>query len=315
MTKTKSVALFNIFSFLTVFLFFFLLKSPVQATLSVSQGISICLTKAIPSLFPFLILNELMLSWGLAERLGKYIGVPFCKAFKIKNISFAAFLSGCLFGFPLGTKTAVSLYEKNSISKKEAERLICFCSNTGPAFIIGIVGAALSNKNIALCIYISQILSAIIIGLFLRKEDTYQEAGLTEKQIHFSLSDIPKAVTNSVVPMLNICAFICFFSCVSGSVENLLSAFGVGEYISVFLVGLFEITKGISLLENYGTNFASVFCSAFLIGWSGVSVILQSVSITSKYGLSCKKFVLSKALQGLICAIICIIICKIFKLY
>ena len=315
MTKAKSVVMFNIFSFLTVFLFFFLLKSPVQATLSVNQGISICLTKAIPTLFPFLVLNELMLSWGLAERLGKIFGAPFCKAFKLKNISFASFLSGCLFGFPLGTKTAVSLYEKNIISKQEAERLICFCSNTGPAFIVGIVGTALCNKKIALVIYFSQILSATIIGLFLRKEDMYQQTVISDTQTRFSLSDIPKAVTNSVVPMLNICAFICFFSCVSGSVENILTAIGANEYISVFLIGLFEITKGISLLENYGVNFASVFCAAFLLGWSGLSVILQSISITSKVGLSCKKFVISKALQGLICAVICIIICKIFKLY
>ena len=315
MTKTKGIALFNIFSFLTVFLFFFLLKSPAQAIHSVNEGLSICLTKAIPTLFPFLVLNELMLSLGLANNLGNMFGTPFCKAFKIKKQSFAAFLSGCLFGFPLGTKTAVSLYEKNIISKQEAERLICFCSNTGPAFIVGIVGTALCSKKIALVIYFSQIISAIIIGLILRKEDTYQQTGFTDMQIRFSLSDIPKAVTNSVVPMLNICAFICFFSCVSGSIENLLTSVGANEYISVFFIGLFEITKGISLLENYSANFASVFCSSFLLGWSGLSVILQSISITSKFRLNCKKYVLSKALQGLICAIICIIICKIFKLY
>ncbi len=315
MTKAKSGFLFNIFSFLTVFLFFFLLKSPVQASISVSQGLSLCLTKAIPSLFPFLVLNELMLSWGMAERLGRVVGVPFSRLFKLKKESSVAFLSGCLFGFPLGTKTAVSLYEKNIISKEEAETLVCFCSNTGPAFVLGVVGIAICNQKIAFCIYISQIISAIIIGLFLKKEDTYQQSILSDTQMRFSVSDIPKAVTNSVVPMLNICAFICFFSCLSGSVENLLSSIGADEYISVFFIGLFEITKGISLLENYGTNFASVFCSAFLLGWSGLSVILQSISITSKHGLSCKKFVLSKALQGLICAIICIIICKIFKLY
>lgn len=315
MTNTKGIALFNVFSFLTIFLFFFLLKSPIQAALSVNEGLSLCLTKAIPSLFPFLVLNELMISWGLADNLCKIFGAPFCKALKIKKQSFAAFLSGCLFGFPLGTKTAVSLYEKNIISKQEAERLICFCSNTGPAFIVGIVGTALCSKKIALVIYFSQIISAFIIGLSLRKKDGYQEMVISDTQIHFSLSDIPKAVTNSVVPMLNICAFICFFSCVSGSVENILTAIGANEYISVFFIGLFEITKGISLLENYGANFASVFCSAFLLGWSGLSVILQSISITSKVGLGCKKFVLSKALQGLICAVICIIICKIFKLY
>lgn len=315
MTNTKGISLFNFFSFFLIFLFFFLLKSPVLAANSVILGLSVCLTKAIPALFPFLVLNELMISWGLADNLGRIIGTPFCKAFKIKKQSFAAFLAGCLFGFPLGTKTAVSLYEKNIISKQEAEKLICFCSNTGPAFIIGIVGTALCSKKIALVIYFSQIISAMIIGLILRKEDGYQEMVYSDTQIRFSLSDIPKAVTNSVVPMLNICAFICFFSCISGSVENILTAVGANEYISLFFIGFFEITKGISLLENYNTNFASVFCSAFLLGWSGLSVILQSISITSKAGLGCKKFVVSKALQGLLCAIICIIICKIFKLY
>ncbi|MBR5322727.1 MAG: hypothetical protein IKU48_04210 [Clostridia bacterium] len=315
MTITKGFTLFNIFSFLTVFLFFFLLKSPVLASESVKIGISVCLTKAIPSLFPFLVLNELMLSWKIFDNLGIIFGTPFSKALKIKRHSFAAFLSGCLFGFPLGTKTAVSLYEKKLISKEEAENLICFCSNTGPAFIIGIVGTALCSKKIALAIYVSQIISALIIGLLLRKKGDYQQSPFFDTKTCFSLSDIPKAVTDSVMPILNICAFICFFSCISASFENILTAIGANEYISVFIIGLFEITKGISLLENYGTDFASIFCAAFILGWSGLSVILQSISITSKAGLGCKKFVISKALQGLICAIICIIICKIFKLY
>ncbi len=315
MPRVRSMSFLNIFYFLTVYLFFFLLKSPEYATQHITNALSLCFTRVIPSLFPFLVLNELIVSTGLAERIGKFFGTPLSKIFKIQKESAAAFISGCLFGFPLGTKTAVSLYENGYVSKEESERLICFCSNTGPSFIVGVIGSSLGNRNIAVCIYISQIISAFFIGLFLRKNDGFVQVKNKTLKKTFSLTQLPKNVTSSVLPMLNICAFVCFFSCISASVEKIFDFFKLSGYVSLFSSGFLELTNGIAMTADFKLNFASVFLCSFFVGWSGVSVVLQSISITSQYGLNSKKFVFSKFIQGVLCAVICIILCKIFKLY
>ena len=316
MTIAKNRVFFNIFSILTVFMFFFLLKSPLQAGESVNRGLSLCFYKAIPALFPFLILNELMITIGFPQRFGKIFGGIFSKLFNVNTVGAAAFVSGCLFGFPLGTNSVVSMYEKQLISKNEAERMICFCSNTGPGFIMGVIGVGLCSKEIAFCIYLSQIISAIIIGIAL-KEKSYpkQPTAFHQNNPPLSLNVITKAITNSVLPMLNICAFICFFSCISGALDNLFDFLTINEYLSAFMTGFLEITNGVQTVSSYGTNFMSVFFCAFFVGWSGLSVILQSVSLASKAGLSSRRFIISKLLQGGIGAVICVIACKFLELY
>lgn len=314
MPKVKSQPIFYILYLLVIYLFFFLIKSPIPATESITQALKLCYTRVIPSLFPFLVLSELILSSHIAEHFGDVFGKPLSKFFKIQKISATAFIMGCLFGFPLGTKIAVSLYEKKYISKDETERLICFCSNTGPAFVIGLTASILNNTKIAFCIYMCQVVSAIIIGLFLRKDSPVISNKNNHNDRDFSLSCIPNSISSSILPMLNICAFVCFFSCISASVENILVSLNLNDYLQNFVTGFLEITNGIANLKYCPLNNSTVFLAAFFIGWSGISVILQSINITSKHSLCCKKYVISKLIQGILCAFLTLFVCKILKI-
>ena len=314
MPRVKKAPVFHIFCILIIYLFFFLLKSPVIATNAVSNALNLCYAKVIPSIFPFLVLSDIIVSSHIAEDFGNIFGNSLSKIFRIKKIATTSFILGCLFGFPLGTKTVVSLYEKNYITKEETERLICFCSNTGPAFVLGMVGSVINNKKIAVCIYLCQVISAFFIGIILRKKTSDNNKPKKQHLPPFSLVCIPNAITSSVFPMLNICAFVCFFSCVSASVENILIQFTTNEYAQILITGFLEITNGISKFQNCQINNYTVFSSAFFVGWSGISVILQSVNITSKYDIDCKKFVISKFLQGVICGFLTLFVCKLLKI-
>ncbi len=54
----------------------------------------------------------------------------------------------------MGAKSVIALYENGTCSKVEAERLLSFCTNSGPAFIFGIVGAGVfSGGRIGLLLY------------------------------------------------------------------------------------------------------------------------------------------------------------------
>ncbi len=314
MLKLKRQTLLPILYITLIYLFFFLLKNPVIANKSIYNAITLCVAKVIPALFPFLVLNELMLNTGLTQAFGDTLGSLFAKLFRISKISSVCFISGCLFGFPLGTKSACSLYENKYITKQEAERLICFCSNTGPSFVMGFVAIILHSQAIGITIYVSQILSAVVIGLLLkRKQNALSESINTSTP--FSFACIPNSITASVIPMLNICSFVCFFWVISSSIENILQYFKLNNYANIFVTGFLEITNGISKLENLGNNNITVFLCAFFIGWSGLSVILQSINIMTQYKIKCGKFIVCKLLQGVLCGILSVLVCNLLNMY
>lgn len=314
MPRVKRMFLVPFFAFFVAYLFFFLLKTPQYATKCCFDSVLLCLTKVIPSLFPFLVLNEIIFSSGLSCYLGSRFGRIIGKIFRISDESSLCFICGSLFGFPLGTKSVVDLLKKRAIALEEAERLVCFCSNTGPALAIGFVSSILGNQKVAICIYISQILSAIFIGLMMRRKS--REINISSSQkCSIRLSSVPKAIGNSVLPMLNICAFVCFFSCVIYSIDGLLFSLNLNEYTESFITGFLELTNGINKLYDLPIDNLSVWLCAFFVGWSGISVIMQSLSIMSEQKIKYKKFVLSKLVQGILCANLSVLLCKLFNLY
>ena len=314
MTERRNGVLVNAICFLTVFLFFFWLRAPFLAANAVKKGLNICVTKALPSLFPFLVLNGLILNTGASEFFARLVGKWVSKIFNVPTDSTAAIISGCLFGFPIGARSVCTLRTNGNVTKKDAERLLCFCSNTGPAFVVGAVGGALNSPAVGWVIFFSQLLSAAVIGIAMRREGEYTHVNSPPERPRFTLSAIPAAISDSVFPMMSVCAFIIFFSCISDSVGALLSALRISGYLEVFMTGCLELTGGISLLCP-PIDLPTLIFSAFFVGWSGLSVILQTAALCNMAGLSCKRFVKAKAVQGILCSVFSLLICKLLKLY
>lgn len=76
------------------------------------------------------------------------------------------------------------------------------------------------------------------------------------------------------------------------------------SFASAIISGIVELTNGVSLVCNIANKTLSVniIICAFLLGFGGLSVLLQVLSITSKSDLSIKKYIYSKLLQGVIAA-------------
>ena len=105
--------------------------------------------------------------------------------------------------------------------------------------------------------------------------------------------------------IISICNQIHFFEFIAVMLEPILSKIGIPfDLITSFLSGIVELTNGLNLvacvpLKTISTN---IILSAFLLGFGGISVLLQVFSITSKANLSIKKYIIGKLLQGLLAA-------------
>ena len=183
--------------------------------------------------------------------------------------------------------------------------MICFCVNSGPAFVIGAVGASmLSDKKCGIILFVSQTVTALIIGFLSRfgKKESFQRTDNVHKYVNPSA--FTESVASSTEAMLNICAWILLFSSMMpflSKLEKINSAFGV-------LVVLSEVTGGCS----YAANNFPLFFLAPVLCWSGFAVHMQLLPYLKKIGVSLPDFWLSRIAN---CALSLPIAFLLFRLF
>ena len=80
---------------------------------------------------------------------------------------------------------------------------------------------------------------------------------------------------------------------------------------------ILEITNGIKMISNipYKTISVNIILTSFLLGFGGISILLQVLAITSKTDLSIKPYIYGKLLHGIIAAFYTYIFIKCFPFF
>lgn len=279
-----------------------LFVSTESAMDAAKNALNLCAISVIPSLFPFMVLSGLIVRRNLLSPL--YPIFPTQSLFRLPAPSACAILLGALCGFPIGAKTTAELYRTGQLTKNEAERTIAIANNCGPAFAVNFVGRFF-EKGFGLYLYTAQLVSAAAVGvLFCRG----QKEDIPSKSIHrtpFNSSESPirdfaASLTDAASAVIPLCGYIVFFSILCAILRPLVP----WEEAAAFLCTVFEITSGIRAAAALGGPFV-LFLVGFSVGFSGISVFVQSYCFTSAVGLSLRRAFLIKAVQGSICGVLC----------
>jgi len=282
------------------------------------KGLKLCAATVIPSLFPFMVISELIISSGVGMKVCRLLSRPMRVLFGVSEAGGCAFILGAICGFPIGARTAASMYDNGIIEKKELERLLTFCNNPGSAFVISAIGVSLfGNRRVGVMLYICVILSAVIVGvlgrLFFGKENKKSEAVLSLSKDVSGVELFTSAIQNSALSMLTVCAYVAFFSSFVGCLGAILTSLGVPDGICALIFGFFELSSGVGMAaEAVSSTKAILLCAAFA-GWSGLSVHFQIMTICAGRGISFKPFFIAKAAQGVICALLMGIFLRFFS--
>ena len=119
-----------------------LLRWPEAAAAAAKSGLLLCGDLIIPSLFPFFILSTLTVSLGFSSLLGRLLEPMMQPLFHQSGAGASALVLGFIGGYPVGAKTVCTLYQEQLCSREQAQCLLAFCNNSGPAFIVGAAGIA-----------------------------------------------------------------------------------------------------------------------------------------------------------------------------
>lgn len=291
--KTKSIYYDYTCTVLSALLLIAMYVFPDVIRNSASEGISICLNKVIPSLLPYIIGTKILSSLLLKLQKSAHSALKF-------RVSFWALLLGLLSGFPNGAILAASFYKNGSLSKRDAEILIS-CSNCiSPAFCISVFGSDILNGSLfGFMTFISLFIVNITLYIIQRNNTHYDIKINQDINCKSNLSVITSSITEGMMTVINICAFVIYFMCFASIVQAILYFIGFkNSIITATITSLIEITCGIQELRElrYGTRF---LIGNAVMGFGGLSAIMQVISVCNEVGLSARRFVFTKIVSVL----------------
>ena len=307
-----------------------LIRFPNNCIIAAKKGLLTWFNIIVPSLFPFFVITDLLINFGFIELIGVLLEPLMKPLFNVSGKGSFPLIMSFTSGYPIGVKLVSSLRINNMVSKVEAQRLLSFCSTSGPMFMIGAVATGMFNaQSIAPLIVIPHYLGAITIGIIFRfykiqatpKTNSFPKNTIKNIYIKTIKSSknkslgklLSKSMQNGLYSIGIIGGFIIFYSVVAEILKiswliNILNSLITHitplnkntRIIKAILSGMFEITIGCSEIANL-TNLSiltKILIVNFLIGWSGFSIHSQALSFIQHTDLDGRIYVFSKLLHG-----------------
>lgn len=313
--------------------FVFILNPSVYSK-SCLNAISVWALNVLPMLLPFFIFTRIIVSICPPKK--SVLDKPFKKFYNTPNGSFLIFFLSVISGYPMGAKLISNMYENKYIDNDDALSTLSFCSISGPMFMIGTVGVSIFHSYKAgLIIMIANLLASIFNGLIFRKrikskhnlikEDDNSTDNKTKKEndnLKENKIDDKKESSNiladSVYDSLNSILIVGVYIMLSFLIIDLLKNIGFISNVASAICGVFNVTDKQNVVESVlsglveitrgnldlaSTNIslqAKTIISSGLIGFGGISVLMQSSAFIKNLNLPLNSIVTQKVCQGLL---------------
>ncbi|MDE7202982.1 MAG: hypothetical protein K2O91_14005 [Lachnospiraceae bacterium] len=302
-----------LFKTLAYLLLIIIILSKPDATFQYAyEGLYQWAAKMVPTLFPFMMISSIMVYSGADLELGHMLSHLLKKIYKYSSYGLYAVFMGFFCGFPMGAKVVSDLYDKGKISKLEADTLLTFCNNIGPAYFMGIIIPILhecgyhNTLPFVFGMYGIPAVYGIMMGHQYATKTTPDTTAANENS---TIPDTPqlslaaalkKSCVDNTQSLIVLGGYITFanafrilldFMPLSANNKNILSSF-------------LEIIGGVQAI--YTTTLLApwkVFWIMTALCFGGISCILQTSSFLEKSGLSISYYLKHKLVTTLISAV------------
>lgn len=342
-SKLKTIVL----AIAVIALAFVMIKFPKDAYEASIRGLDMWWEIVFPSLLPFFITAELLLSFGVVRLLGVLFEPVMRPIFKVPGAGSFAWILGMVSGYPTGAKITARLRQEKQLTRIEAERLTSFTNASSPLFIVaalsvGFLGDAKLGLLIAVCHYAGNVFVGIIMRWYgVRQEKEQNKMRLNQqnglvlhalKEMHRArIKDkrafgeiLGDAVLNSVKTLLMVGGFIILFSVLSKLLflVHFTPILAAGLHIIFrilqlpvelalpFISGIMEITVGASMIskESIDPLFAVIVVISFILGFNGLSIHAQVASILADTDIRYFPYFIGRILHAIIASILTILL-------
>ena len=265
-----------------------IITAPSVCAEGAKTGIRICAGVLIPALFPFAVPVLFIINTDT------FTGS--------KHKTDIVFILSLLGGYPIGAKLISELSKEKLIEKEDARKMLLYCVNAGPSFIVLAIGqGVLSSAELGYILLISHIVSALVLYSFLRPKD--KPVKIDYRKDLSASDNFVLSVSNASGAVISICAFVILFSVVNGYLSNYSSHLKPLGY----LLYLTEVTAASTKTHN-------IYLISFLLGFAGISIWAQIFSVAKTEKPPLLYFILSRVAHGTLSVVITRIIVSLFKI-
>lgn len=285
-----------------VFMFFYIVFSDTAARSALS-GMKLCGLVLVPTLFPMMVLTGIAIRSGVFNALSRIGNKLFTPLFGISGKYIASFFIGILGSAPTGAMAVKNLSGEKESDKEKASALL-LSSVVSFGFIYSVVGISiLGSARRGVALFVFQMISIMLTAAFLRpKKSNYVKIQLTSMKSEKISTAVASSIRDAAINMLSVCGSVIFFSSLSGMIVSL----PIKENIKLFVCPFLELASGLQYISGHFPPDITFIMVSSAIGWSGLSMIFQSLSV-SDGKIPSQKYILGRAISAFICPILALI--------
>lgn len=315
--------------YLFVVMMLLIVVYPDTSINAAKNGIHLCLYVIMPSLLPFFIINDMLISLKFPDMIAKLFYKISYKLFNTSGYGIYTFIMSIFSGYPSGAKIVSDLLKDKKISQNEGQLILTFSSTSGPLFIVGAVGTGmLSNPMAGYVLLFSHIIGSIINGIIFKniipnKNHIYYNSNIsnsTDIKIGKMLSN---SIINSVKTIALVSGYVILFSVIIALIDKTLIISNVLNIIipnyiinkssivynsSNVIKSFLELSNGCNIISMMKINSYMKMCIlSFLLSFSCFSIILQVSSVLANTNIKIGIYILTKIAHGFLSAFVCYI--------
>lgn len=281
-----------------------LILKPEICKQGVATAVILCGRVLIPSLFPFSVCVLFIMKSGALSKL-KFLSPVTERLFGLPSDLFVIMLLSMLGGYPIGAKLINEAIENGRLTPEKGGKMLNYCTNAGPAFIVAAVGSGILNsKSLGYILLFSHLAASFIICIFYRFFSGKAFYSSNSKAQKISVADnFVLSASDGAGVTINICGFVILFSAINSYIEYYSYKF---PFLKPVLY-LTEVTTAVTKTKN-------IYLISFLLGFAGLCIWCQVLAVGKKIKINLFSFAVSRALHGALSSWLTALILKLFDI-
>lgn len=285
-----------IFLTLTLIIFLFNLDIVINSTLSASY---LFITKVFVSIFPFIILSDILFYFNYDLFLKKIFGNIISKLFNVSKSTSIIYVLSILTSHPTNSVYIKEMLDRKEIDENDINKILLTTYFPSIAFVIGTIGIGIYHSiKTGVFLYLTILIKNILIGIFLRGKNLCKEVPSIKKNKITLQETISKSIIKGINTSYIILGNIIIFTIIVNLLNNYLN---INNTLLSLISGMLEMTNGIFMISNLNINLSQkILLTSFILNFSGLSIIFQTTSILNKYKINIKKILIIKLIFSVI---------------
>lgn len=274
MTTKKNIY----FLYLLILLEFIMLCKSKIVINSVMDSSLMFILKIFPSLFPTMVIGNLLVKENVQLIIPKFIKKIFKKLYGYNDTMTGIFIISMFTGTPSNAMYINEYLEKGLLNEKQAETLLCTTHFINPLFVIGGVGIGVFKSVkigflLLMVLWLSNFIKAFICRL---KWEIDNNNKLENNKLNF-ISDLSYVIKKSINSLLMIFGIVIMFNLLTTLIKNVFYLNGVS---STIINGILEMTGGTATLSNLNVNkIIKIILSYIFLNFGGFCIHMQAMGM------------------------------------